>query len=108
MLGVDVQRIRRALDLRTDGPREDGSEPLTRDQIRRFEQQLRRELERGQIERTKQLPPARSRTPWRSASPSAARKKKRSNTRSTTRRSSGDLAIVAARASRAPARRAGA
>ena len=44
--------------------------------------------------------PARSRTPWRSASPSAARKKKRSNTRSKTRRSSGDLAIVAASASR--------
>jgi len=59
VLGVDVQRIRRALELRTDGPREDGSEPLTRDQIRRFEQQLRRELERGQIERTQQLPPAR-------------------------------------------------
>jgi uncharacterized protein with von Willebrand factor type A (vWA) domain len=59
VLGVDVQRIRRALDLRTDGPREDGSEPLTRDQIRRFEQQLRRELERGQIERTGRLPPAR-------------------------------------------------
>jgi uncharacterized protein with von Willebrand factor type A (vWA) domain len=59
VLGVDVQRIRRALDLRTDGPREDGSEPLSRDQIRRFEQQLRRELERGQIERTRQLPPAR-------------------------------------------------
>ena len=59
VLGVDVQRIRRALDLRTDGPRDDGSEPLTRDQIRRFEQQLRRELERGQIERTGQLPPAR-------------------------------------------------
>jgi len=59
VLGVDVQRIRRALDLRTDGPREDGSEPLTREQIRRFEQQLRRELERGQIERTRQLPPAR-------------------------------------------------
>ena len=33
-------------------PREDGVEPLTRDQIRRFEQQLRRELERAQIERT--------------------------------------------------------
>jgi uncharacterized protein len=60
VLGVDVQRIRRALDLRSDGqPREDGSEPLTRDQIRRFERQLRRELERGQIERTQQLPPAR-------------------------------------------------
>ena len=61
MLGVDVQRIRRALDLRADAqPREDGSEPLTREQIRRFEQQLRRELERAQIERTGQLPPARA------------------------------------------------
>ena len=59
VLGVDVQRIRRALDLRTDQPREDGAEPLTRDQIRRFEQQLRRELERAQIERTQTLPPAR-------------------------------------------------
>ncbi|HZB76913.1 MAG TPA: CoxE, partial [Solirubrobacteraceae bacterium] len=59
VLGVDVQRIRRALDLRTEAPREDGTEPLSRDQIRRFEQQLRRELERGQIERTRQLPPAR-------------------------------------------------
>jgi uncharacterized protein len=60
VLGVDVQRIRRALDLRSDGqPREDGGEPLTRDQIRRFEQQLRRELERAQIERTQALPPAR-------------------------------------------------
>jgi uncharacterized protein len=60
VLGVDVQRIRRALDLRSDGPpREDGGEPLTREQIRRFEQQLRRELERAQIERTQALPPAR-------------------------------------------------
>jgi uncharacterized protein with von Willebrand factor type A (vWA) domain len=33
--------------------------PLTRDQIRRFEQLLRRELERGQIERLQALPPAR-------------------------------------------------
>jgi uncharacterized protein with von Willebrand factor type A (vWA) domain len=60
VLGVDVQRIRRALDLRSDPqPREDGGEPLTREQIRRFEQQLRRELERAQIERTRALPPAR-------------------------------------------------
>jgi uncharacterized protein len=60
VLGVDVQRIRRALDLRAEeGPREDGGRPLTRDQIRRFEQQLRRELERSQIERTGELPPAR-------------------------------------------------
>jgi uncharacterized protein with von Willebrand factor type A (vWA) domain len=60
VLGVDVQRIRRALDLRTDGrPREDGGEPLSREQIRRFEQHLRRELERAQIERNQALPPAR-------------------------------------------------
>jgi uncharacterized protein with von Willebrand factor type A (vWA) domain len=60
VLGVDVQRIRRALDLRAEPrPPADGGEPLTRDQIRRFEQQLRRELERAQIERTQQLPPAR-------------------------------------------------
>ena len=60
VLGVDVQRIRRALDLRSDGqPREDGGEPLSREQIRRFEQHLRRELERAQIERNQALPPAR-------------------------------------------------
>ncbi|NUT56628.1 MAG: VWA domain-containing protein, partial [Thermoleophilia bacterium] len=62
----DVQRIRRSLGLRTEpsGPiREDPTgdqpEPLTRDQIRRFEQHLRRELERMQIERTQALPPSR-------------------------------------------------
>jgi uncharacterized protein with von Willebrand factor type A (vWA) domain len=60
VLGVDVQRIRRALDLRSDGqPREDAGEPLSREQIRRFEQHLRRELERAQIERNQALPPAR-------------------------------------------------
>jgi uncharacterized protein with von Willebrand factor type A (vWA) domain len=66
VLGVDVQRIRRSLGLRAEpgGPiREDPSEPLpeplTRDQIRRFEQHIRRELERAQIERTQELPPSR-------------------------------------------------
>ncbi|MGI8622122.1 MAG: VWA domain-containing protein, partial [Solirubrobacteraceae bacterium] len=67
VLGVDVQRIRRALGLksepgpvRTPGGREEDAPPsLTRDQIRRFERQLRRELERAQIERTLQLPPSR-------------------------------------------------
>jgi uncharacterized protein with von Willebrand factor type A (vWA) domain len=65
VLGVDVQRIRRALGLRSEpgGPaREDQASPrpkLTRDQIRRFEAHLRRELERAQIERTQALPPAR-------------------------------------------------
>jgi uncharacterized protein with von Willebrand factor type A (vWA) domain len=64
VLGVDVQRIRRALGLRSEpgGPvREADGErpPLTREQIRRFEQHLRRELERAQIERTQSLPPSR-------------------------------------------------
>ena len=64
VLGVDVQRIRRALGLRTepqpalpdDDPRRDG---VPRDQLRRFEQHLRRELERDMIERTQSLPPKR-------------------------------------------------
>ena len=61
VLGVDVQRIRRALGLRAepqpglpdDDPRSDG---VPRDQLRRFEQQLRQELERGMIQRTAELP----------------------------------------------------
>jgi uncharacterized protein with von Willebrand factor type A (vWA) domain len=65
VLGVDVQRIRRSLGLRSepggpvqeDVPREQLR--LTRDQIRRFEAHLRRELERAQIERTQALPPSR-------------------------------------------------
>jgi uncharacterized protein with von Willebrand factor type A (vWA) domain len=64
VIGVDVQRIRRALGLRAepqpdlpaDDPRREG---VPREQLRRFEAQLRRELERGLIERTKRLPPAR-------------------------------------------------
>ena len=64
VLGVDVQRIRRALGLRSEpqpelpegDPRRHG---LPREQIRRFEQQLRRELERNLIERTATLPPKR-------------------------------------------------
>jgi uncharacterized protein with von Willebrand factor type A (vWA) domain len=64
VLGVDVQRIRRALGLRTepqpalpdDDPRRDG---VPREQLRRFEQHLRRELERDMIERTQSLPPKR-------------------------------------------------
>ena len=64
MIGVDVQRIRRALGLRAepqpelpeDDPRRDG---LPREALRRFEALLRRELERAQIERTGSLPPAR-------------------------------------------------
>jgi len=64
VIGVDVQRIRRALGLRAEpqpelpegDPRREG---LPRDALRRFEALLRRELERAQIERTGNLPPAR-------------------------------------------------
>ncbi len=64
VIGVDVQRIRRALGLRSDpqpelpagDPRREG---LPREALRRFEALLRRELERGQIERTGSLPSAR-------------------------------------------------
>jgi uncharacterized protein with von Willebrand factor type A (vWA) domain len=61
VVGVDVQRIRRTLGLQTQGrPGEDAEQPpLDRDDVRRFEQHLRRELERELIERTQKLPPAR-------------------------------------------------
>ncbi len=64
VVGVDVQRIRRALglraepqpDLHPDDPRRRG---LPREALRRFEAILRRELERAQIERARSLPPSR-------------------------------------------------
>src|SRR5260370_42369412 len=64
VIGVDVQRIRRALGLRAEprpelppeDPRRDG---VPREALRRFEALLRRELERSQIERTGNLPPPR-------------------------------------------------
>jgi uncharacterized protein with von Willebrand factor type A (vWA) domain len=64
VLGVDVQRIRRALGLRAEpqpdlpeqDPRHDG---LPRGNLRKFEEHLRRELERNLIERTSSLPPKR-------------------------------------------------
>ena len=64
VIGVDVQRIRRALGLRAE-PQPDlptttrAATACRATSIRRFEQMLRRELERRQIERTEQLPPAR-------------------------------------------------
>lgn len=57
VIGVDVQRIRRELGLRT-GQQEAG-ESLPHYEVRRFEQLLRRELERAAIERNRQLPLAR-------------------------------------------------
>ena len=58
VVGVDVQRIRRSLGLtpRSNASDNAGEEvELDRDDVRRFEQHLRRELERGLIK----LPPAR-------------------------------------------------
>lgn len=76
VVGVDVQRIRRALDLRAepdpdapeDDPRRQG---LPRDGIREFESHLRRELERRRIERLGELPPARALNQMDRALPSA-------------------------------------
>jgi uncharacterized protein with von Willebrand factor type A (vWA) domain len=64
VIGVDVQRIRRALGLRAEAqpdlpPDDPGAGGLPREAIRRFEALLRQELERRQIERTSALPPAR-------------------------------------------------
>jgi len=62
VVGVDVQRIRRALGLQTQPRQAEGeaeSSRLDRQQINRFERHLRRELERGLIERTERLPPSR-------------------------------------------------
>lgn len=65
VVGVDVQRIRRALDLKPDpDPEAPDGDPrrkgLPREGIRQFEQALRRELERRRIERLGELPPARA------------------------------------------------
>jgi uncharacterized protein with von Willebrand factor type A (vWA) domain len=64
VVGIDVQRIRRALGLRSDPqpeypPGDPRREGLPKDALRRFEAMLRRELERAQIERTGELPPSR-------------------------------------------------
>ena len=74
MIGVDVQRIRRALGLRAepqpelppDDPRREG---VPRDALRRFEALMRRELERRQVQRSGRLP---ARAPARRARPRAA------------------------------------
>jgi uncharacterized protein with von Willebrand factor type A (vWA) domain len=61
VIGVDVQRIRRSLDLRQQSSQQlEGEEPgLDREALRRFERLLRGELERALIQRTESLPPAR-------------------------------------------------
>jgi uncharacterized protein len=61
VIGVDVQRIRRTLGLqvRSGGQQDPDEPPLDREGIAEFERHLRRELERGLIERTERLPPSR-------------------------------------------------
>lgn len=67
VVGVDVQRIRRTLELTAgtqpqQGKATDGATerpPIDREQLNRFERHLRRELERALIERTETLPPSR-------------------------------------------------
>jgi uncharacterized protein len=71
VIGVDVQRIRRTLDLRTQSGAEQDPESVPRDGLRRFEQHLRRELERAAIERTQSLPPAKPLRELERALPSA-------------------------------------
>src|SRR5262245_31540887 len=63
VVGVDVQRIRRTLEL-SAGPQQGEDRagelpPIDREQLNRFERHLRRELERDLIERTETLPPSR-------------------------------------------------
>jgi uncharacterized protein len=64
VIGVDVQRIRRALGMRSEPqpdlpPGDPRREGLPREALREFEAHLRRELERAMIERNRRLPPAR-------------------------------------------------
>jgi uncharacterized protein len=58
VIGVDVQRIRRALELRGEMAETEDPETVPQEQLRQFERHLRRELERALIERTQALPPA--------------------------------------------------
>jgi uncharacterized protein with von Willebrand factor type A (vWA) domain len=63
VIGVDVQRIRRALGLQAQGRGTEGDDgesvTLDRESLRQFERHLRRELERSLIERSGKLPPSR-------------------------------------------------
>jgi uncharacterized protein len=62
VIGVDVQRIRRALGLKASGAPDPGELPdpdsVPTQRLREFERHLRRELERAMIERTQSLPPS--------------------------------------------------
>src|SRR3954447_7691556 len=58
VIGVDVQRIRGALELRGETAETEDPATVPQEQLRQFERHLRRELERALIERTQSLPPA--------------------------------------------------
>ncbi len=60
VIGVDVQRIRRSLELRGEAGGRELPDPdsVPQDRLREFERHLRRELERALIERTQSLPPS--------------------------------------------------
>jgi uncharacterized protein with von Willebrand factor type A (vWA) domain len=62
VIGVDVQRIRRALELKGETSSHPGELPdpdtVPQERLREFERHLRRELERALIERTQSLPPS--------------------------------------------------
>ncbi|MGI8460427.1 MAG: VWA domain-containing protein, partial [Solirubrobacterales bacterium] len=59
VVGVDVQRIRRTLELQTRTSENDEGPTLDRESLRHFEGHLRRELERALIERSERMPPSR-------------------------------------------------
>jgi uncharacterized protein len=74
VIGVDVQRIRRSLDLKGETPhpgeREPDPQTVPHDRLRAFERHLRRELERALIERTQALPPSKPLSEFDRALPS--------------------------------------
>jgi uncharacterized protein with von Willebrand factor type A (vWA) domain len=73
VIGVDVQRIRRSLELKGELPhpdREPDPDAVPHDRLRAFERHLRRELERALIERTQSLPPAKPLSEFDRALPS--------------------------------------
>ncbi len=71
VIGVDVQRVRRSLDLRSQDlpPGEEGED--MRDQLRKFEQEVRRELEARLIAETGKLPTTRPLNEMNRALPSS-------------------------------------
>src|ERR671926_241280 len=61
VIGVDVQRIRRTLGLKSERTGTELPDPgsVPRERLQDFERHVRRELERALIERTQSLPPSR-------------------------------------------------